>query len=85
MPDQPKTQHRPVRLDDGLWTGLAVAAEHGYGKDRSSSIRDLIRWLLREPGAKLPERPDAATADAIRVEAARRIAEAKAAKEQAKP
>jgi hypothetical protein len=80
MPGQPKTESRPVRLDDELWEGLAVAAERGYGDDRSSSLRNLARWLLREPGAKLPDRPDAAEAAEIRAEAARRAVESRAAR-----
>jgi hypothetical protein len=68
-------------LDDDLWEGLAIAAERGYGTDRSSTLRALGRWFLRTPGATLPERPDAATAEAIRAEAVERGAQAKAKRE----
>ena len=48
------TTHRPIRVEDSLWVALGTAA--GFRK-RSALIRDLIRWWLRIPGAKLPERP----------------------------
>lgn len=82
MPGQPKTEARPVRLDDDLWEGLAVAAEHGYGGiDRSATLRMLARWFMREPGAKLPERPTPAVIEAIRPEASKRAAAARSARE----
>lgn len=81
MPDKPKTESRPVRLDDDLWEGLGVAAERGYGDDRSSTLRLLARWFLRVPGATLPTRPDRDLAEAIRTEGERRGAEAKVARE----
>lgn len=56
MPDQPKTQHRSVRIDDDDWADLETAA-HDDGLDRAKVINSLIRWYLRRPGAKLPTRP----------------------------
>ena len=78
MPDKPKTEARPVRLDDDLWEGLAIAAELGYGEDRSTILRTLGRWFLRTPGVALPTRPDAVTAEAIRVQGVERGAQTKA-------
>jgi len=48
------TAHRPIRVEDSLWDALGAAA--GMRK-RSALVRDLIRWWLRIPGAKLPPRP----------------------------
>jgi predicted DNA-binding ribbon-helix-helix protein len=48
------TKVRSIRLDDDLWDGLeAVAGKRG----RTVVIRDLVRWYLRRPGARLPQRP----------------------------
>lgn len=49
--------HRPIRIEDDLWDAAGDAA--GVRK-RSALVRDLLRWWLRVPGAKLPERPPAA-------------------------
>jgi hypothetical protein len=51
-----KTPHRSVRLEDDLWIPLAPAAK-ASGYDRSGVIRQFVRWYLRVPGAKLPQRP----------------------------
>ena len=48
------TPHRPIRIDGGLWD--AVGEEVGKRK-RAALVRDLLRWWLRIPGAKLPPRP----------------------------
>lgn len=47
------TPNRVIRLGDE-WDELAKAA--GKHK-RASVIKQLVRWYLRYPGAKLPERP----------------------------
>lgn len=52
------TKHRSIRLEQDLWDRLDPAAK-ASGFDRSSLIRQMVRWYLREPGAKLPPRPDA--------------------------
>lgn len=48
---------RGIRVDDDLWDafGKAVAAAGG---DRSYLLRELMRWYVREEGAKLPKRPE---------------------------
>lgn len=51
------TKHRSVRLEDDLWRDLEPAAR-AAGFDRSGVIRQFVRWYLRIPGAKLPQRPD---------------------------
>lgn len=57
MPNAPKTPHRQVRLDDDMWHKLGLAAVEA-GTDRSVIIRALVAWWLREPGAKIPKRPE---------------------------
>lgn len=52
MPNQPKTPIRTLRVDNDLWQQFGDLAE-----DRSATLRDFIRWYVREPGAKLPPRP----------------------------
>lgn len=49
-----KTVRRQIALADPLWNRLgALVGDRG----RSEVIRSLVAWYLREPGAKLPERP----------------------------
>ncbi|MGH3266025.1 MAG: hypothetical protein ACRDNS_28990 [Trebonia sp.] len=50
------TKHRSIRLEDDLWRDLEPAAK-AVGYDRSGVIRQFVRWYLRIPGAKLPQRP----------------------------
>lgn len=47
------TTNRVVRLGDE-WEELGEVAGH---RQRAAVIRQLVRWYLRRPGAKLPERP----------------------------
>lgn len=49
-----KTTRRQIALSDPLWDRLGEI--HG-DRGRSEVIRDLVNWYLREPGARLPERP----------------------------
>ena len=58
VPNKPKTQHRSVRIDDPEWND-AEQATRRMGTDRAKIINQFIRWYLRRPGAKLPERPPA--------------------------
>lgn len=58
VPNQPKTQHRSVRIDDDDWADLDATAKR-TGSDRAKIINQFIRWYLRRPGAELPERPQA--------------------------
>ena len=44
-----------LRLDEDLWHAFGQRAE-----DRSAVLRAFIRWYVREPGAKLPARPEPA-------------------------
>ena len=56
VPNQPKTQHRSVRIDDPEWEEAETATK-SMGTDRAKIINQFIRWYLRRPGATLPERP----------------------------
>lgn len=50
------TPHAGIRIDPALWEHFRELAE-AAGTDRSTVVRELIRWYVREPGAKLPDRP----------------------------
>lgn len=56
MPNSPKTQHRSVRIDKAEWDD-AETATAVMSTDRAKVINQFLRWYLRRPGAKLPERP----------------------------
>ena len=53
-----KTPLRTVRVDDDLWLPFGDAVEGQGEPDRSAVLRQFIAWYLREPGAKMPKRPD---------------------------
>jgi len=60
VPNKPGTQHRSVRVSDEDWADLE-AATGTLDSDRATVIKQFIRWYLRRPGAKLPERPAVAS------------------------
>jgi hypothetical protein len=43
-------------MPEDLWRRLGEVATEA-GTDRASVIRALVRWYVREPSAKLPDRP----------------------------
>jgi hypothetical protein len=47
------TTNRVIRIGDE-WDELGNVAGQ---RKRAAVIRQLVRWYLRRPGAKLPERP----------------------------
>jgi hypothetical protein len=51
------TPTRPIRVDLKMWERAGEATK-AQGTDRSTIIREFLHWYLREPGAKLPARPD---------------------------
>jgi hypothetical protein len=61
MPNVPKTTPRQMRIDDETWADFDEAAKM-LGTDKSSLVREYIRWMLRRPGTKTPPRltPDQA-------------------------
>lgn len=56
MPNQPKTPTRPVRVDLDTWAAFGNATRT-MDTDRSAAIRAFMAWYIREPGAKMPQRP----------------------------
>jgi hypothetical protein len=63
-PNQPKTPPRQIRIGD-TWYDFDAAAK-AMGTERAAVIRELIDWYIREPGAKLPTRPDRHVIDEAR-------------------
>jgi hypothetical protein len=62
---RPRTGQTPVqhlRIPDDDWGAFGEV----LGRDAHGTIRAVIRWYLREPGAKLPERPARDEIDAAR-------------------
>lgn len=57
-----RTPLRSIRMEDDLWSGLdSAATDNGF--DRSSLVRQLVRWYLGVPEAQLPQRPKAPSPD----------------------
>lgn len=52
-----RTPLRSIRMEDDLWSALDDAAK-ATGFDRSSLVRQIVRWYLGVPGAQLPQRPE---------------------------
>jgi len=63
-PNAPKTPARQIRIGDA-WYDFDAAAK-AMGTERAAVIRELIDWYIREPGAKLPARPDRDVIEAAR-------------------
>lgn len=59
MPNAPKTPSRNVRVPDERWVAADDAAQK-LGIDRSALVNAFLAWFTREPGARLPKRPDVA-------------------------
>jgi hypothetical protein len=62
VPNQPRTQHRSVRVSDDDWADLDTAAKSA-GVDRATLIKQFIRWYLRRLDAELPKRPESSVKD----------------------
>lgn len=60
VPDQPRptNKHRSVRFELDEWEVSDKLARE-LGTNRSQILNQFIRWFLRRPGAKLPQRPSA--------------------------
>jgi hypothetical protein len=63
-PNAPKTPARQIRIGD-TWYDFDAAAK-AMDTERAAVIRQLIDWYIREPGAKLPDRPDRTVVEAAR-------------------
>lgn len=60
--DDPYDTPRKVRIPDDEWVPFEAAtrAVHPVGRGpRGPVLREFIRWYMRRPGARLPERPPA--------------------------
>jgi hypothetical protein len=49
-----------MRIPNDEWLPFNEATKAAE-KTRAEAVREFIRWYLRRPGAKLPERPAAGT------------------------
>lgn len=54
-PDDNNTPIQPVRIPPWLWVAFGKAVGN---RRRAAVIREFMRWYIRDPGAKLPKRPD---------------------------
>lgn len=53
------TARQTVRIDNDLWARFGDATARAEpATDRSTALRDFVRWYVRERGAKLPRRPE---------------------------
>jgi hypothetical protein len=50
----------PIRVDPDLWNEFGRVVGQ---RNRSDTLRQFIRWMVREKGAKLPTRPDTGHGD----------------------
>ena len=48
------TDNVTLRIGEPLWRDFGLIAT----PDRSRVLRDFIAWYTRQPGAKMPKRPD---------------------------
>jgi len=55
-PPTGKTPNRNLRVVDEVWKP-ALASAKTQGQTITDVITQFLRWYLRHPGAKLPERP----------------------------
>lgn len=55
-----KTPLQNVRMEKSLWRQFGRAAAT-IGTDRSTLVREFAEWVVREPGARMPKRPDTPT------------------------
>ncbi|MFD2421634.1 hypothetical protein [Amycolatopsis pigmentata] len=51
------TARQTIRVDEDLWNDFGAAVEAAGAKDRSTVLREFMRFYARQPGAKLPKRP----------------------------
>jgi hypothetical protein len=59
-PDTEYDRPRNFRVPDDEWVPFEAAtkAKHPEGRSpRARVLREFMRWYMRRPGAKLPERP----------------------------
>jgi hypothetical protein len=52
-----KTPIRTLRAEDHEWVPFGRAAKRA-GTDRTSLLRQFMRWYSGQPGAEMPHRPE---------------------------
>ncbi len=63
-PDDNRTPTRPIRVPLDLWDAFGVALKKIGVNDRSSYIREVMRWVIHdagEPKTRAPKRPSEPT------------------------
>lgn len=55
-----KTPLQNIRMEKALWRRLGRASD-ALGTDRSTLLREFAEWVVREPGVRMPKRPDRPT------------------------
>ena len=50
------TPKQTIRVDPDLWRRFGAVVG-----DRAASLRAYMAWMVRQPGAKMPKRPDRTT------------------------
>jgi hypothetical protein len=58
-----KTPHRTIRAEDDVWDAFGDAVARQGEPDRSTVLRAFMTWYVRLPGAKMPQRPPAASGE----------------------
>lgn len=51
-----KTPQRTLVVEPEDWDELQVAAK-AVGSNRATVLRQFIKWYIRRPGARMPQRP----------------------------
>lgn len=51
-----KTPQRTLVVEPADWDELQVAAK-AVGSNRATVLRQFIKWYIRSPGARMPQRP----------------------------
>ena len=64
VPDQPResNKHRSVRFEQDEWEVSDTLARE-LGTNRAQILNQFLRWYLRKPGVKLPDRPSVEAAE----------------------
>lgn len=51
------TPTRPIRINPDLWDRFGTATKR-QDTDRSEVLREFMAWYARDPGSKMPKRPE---------------------------
>lgn len=58
VPNQPKTPVKCFRIPEDLYSRAMETASRDTEGTLTDAVRGFLAWYSREPGAKLPKRPD---------------------------